>query len=78
MRSVLLLSFLVALCGSANAGTVHRTHRQHAIADPPARAITDPMSSWGYAPPRAPAPYLAVPGDQRDPYVDSPYRNWGG
>jgi hypothetical protein len=75
MRSVLLLSLLVALCGSANAGTVHRTHRQHAIVDPSARVIRDPMSSWGYAPPtRGAIPY----DDQPNPVYDSPYKNWGG
>ncbi|WFU37991.1 hypothetical protein QA640_26500 [Bradyrhizobium sp. CB82] len=76
MRPILLLSLLIALSSTANAAPVHRTHRQHVAPAP--RVITDPMSSFGYAPPRGRAPYLAVPSDQPDPMVDSPYKNWGG
>ena len=77
MRPVLVLSLLIALSSAANAATVHRAHRQHAVDSAP-RVYADPMSSWGYAPPRAPAPYLSVPSDQPGPTVDSPYKNWGG
>ena len=31
MRSILALRLLVTLCASANAATVHHTHRRHAI-----------------------------------------------
>ena len=77
MRPVLLLSLLIALSSAANAAPVHHTHRHYAV-DPAPRVFRDPMSSFGYAPPRAPAPYLYVPNDQPDPTVDSPYKNWGG
>ena len=34
MRSILALSLLITLCGSANAATVHHAHRRHAIMTP--------------------------------------------
>ena len=34
MRSILALSLLITLCGSANAATVHHAHRRHAIVRP--------------------------------------------
>ena len=45
MRSILALSLLITLCGSANAATVHHAHRRH--------AIVHPNHSMNYAPPRA-------------------------
>ena len=62
MRIILASSLLIALAGSANAATVHHTHRQHAIARPDQGGGSDPASAFGYAPsgpaiyPRA-APY---------------------
>jgi hypothetical protein len=60
MRSILALSLLITLCGSANAATVH--HRRHAIVRPSQGMIArDPASGFAYAPPRPPiyrpAPY---------------------
>ncbi|MCP3465823.1 MULTISPECIES: hypothetical protein [unclassified Bradyrhizobium] len=77
MRPVLLLSLLIALSSAANAAPAHRTHRHYAV-DPATRVYRDPMSSFGYAPPRAPAPYLSAPSYQPDATYDSPYKNWGG
>ena len=60
MRSILALSLLITLCGSANAATVHHAHRRHAIVRPNQGMIaSDPASGFAYAPPRShrPAPY---------------------
>ena len=64
MRSILALSLLTILCGSANAATVHHAHRRHAIVRPDQGMIpSDPASSFGYAPSGPPiyrsAPYNA-------------------
>ncbi len=48
MRSILALSLLITLCGSANAATVHHSHRRHA---------SDPASGFAYAPPGSPNDY---------------------
>ena len=48
MRSILALSLLVTLCGSANAATVHHTHRR-------------PASGFAYAPPGPPIQYQSAP-----------------
>jgi hypothetical protein len=51
MRSILALSLLVTLCGSANAATVHHTHRRHAIPNQ-GMIASDPASGFAYAPGR--------------------------
>ena len=51
MRSILALSLLITLCGTANAATVHHAHRRHA----------DPASGFAYAPPGSPIHYRAAP-----------------
>jgi hypothetical protein len=63
MRSILALSLLIALCGSASAATVHHKHQRHAIVRPNQGMIaSDPASGFAYAPPGPriyyrPAPY---------------------
>ena len=60
MRSILALSLLITLCGSANAATVHHSHRRHA---------SDPASGFAYAPPGPPIHYRAAPyNDYNEPY----------
>ena len=57
MRSILPLSLLMTLCGSANAATVHHAHRRHAIVRP------------NYAPPGPPTQYRAAPCNlHNEPY----------
>lgn len=77
MRSILLVGMLLALIGPASAATAHRTHRSHAYVVTGADRGRDPMSGFAYVP-RTPALPMAVPNDQPDPTVDSPYKNWGG
>jgi hypothetical protein len=52
MRAILVSSLLIviALCGSANAATVHHAHR-HAHQG---MIASDPASGFAYAPPRPP------------------------
>jgi len=55
MRSILALSLLIALCGSANAATVHHAHRRHAIVHPnQGMTAADPASGFAYARPGSP------------------------
>jgi hypothetical protein len=70
MRSILALSLLVTLCGSANAATVHHAHRRHAIVGPNQGMIaSDPASGFAYAPPGRPIHYRAAPyNDYNEPY----------
>ena len=70
MRSVLALSLLITLCGSANAATVHHAHRRHAIVGPNQGMIaSDPASGFAYAPPGPPIHYQAAPyNDFNEPY----------
>ena len=70
MRSILALSLLVTLCGSANAATVHHAHRRHAIVRPNQGMIaSDPASVFAYAPPGPPIHYRAAPyNDNNEPY----------
>ena len=64
MRSILALSLLITLCGSASAATMHHAHRSHAIVRPNQAVIaSDPASGFAYAPP-GPAPY----NDYNEPY----------
>jgi hypothetical protein len=70
MRSILALSLLITLCGSANAATVHHAHRRHAIVLPNQGMIaSDPASGSAYAPPGPPIHYRAAPyNDYNEPY----------
>ena len=57
MRSILALSLLITLCGSANAATVHHPHRRH------------PASAFAYEPPGPPIHYQRAPyNDYNEPY----------
>ena len=76
MRSILALSLLVTLCGSANAATVHHTHRRHAIPNQ-GMIASDPASGFAYAPPGPPIhePYFGAsqgyaPGE-KEQFLDS-------
>jgi hypothetical protein len=70
MRSVLALSLLITMCGSANAATVHYVHRRHAIVGPNQGMIaSDPASGFAYAPPGPPIHYRTAPYHDYDgPY----------
>jgi hypothetical protein len=70
MRSILALSLLITLCGSANAATVHHAHRRHAIVRPNQGMIaSDPASGFAYAPPGPPIHYQPAPyNDYNEPY----------
>jgi hypothetical protein len=70
MRSILALSLLITLCGSANAATVHHPHRRHAIVRPnPGMIASDPASGFAYAPPGPPIRYRPAPyNDYNEPY----------
>jgi hypothetical protein len=80
MRSILALSLLITLGASANAATVHHAHHRHAVVPSNQGLVSDPASSFGYAPARPPVYQQPAPAysDQPDPTVDWPYRNWGG
>jgi len=68
MRSILALSLLITLCGSANAATVYHAHRRHAIVRPDQGMITsDPAPGFAYAPAGPPIHYGPAP------YNDEPY-----
>ena len=67
MRSILALSLLITLCGSANAATVHRAHRGHAIVRLNQGMIaSDPASSFAYTPPGPSIHYRSAP--YNEPY----------
>ena len=62
MRSILALSLLITLYGSANAATVHHAHRRQAIVRPNQGMIaSDPASGFAYAPPGPPIHHRAAP-----------------
>lgn len=69
MRSILALSLLITLCGSANAATVHHAHRGHAVVRSNQGAIaSDPASGFAYAPSGPPIHYRPTPyGDYNEP-----------
>ena len=71
MRSILALSLLITLCGSANAATVHHAHRRHAIVRPNQGMIaSDPASGFAYVPPGPPIHYRSAPdNDYNEPYL---------
>jgi hypothetical protein len=70
MRSILALSLLITLCGSANAAMVHHAHRRHAIVRPNQGMIaSDPASGFAYAPPGPPIYYRSAPyNEYNEPY----------
>ena len=70
MRSILALSLLIALCGSANAARVHHAHGRHAIARPNQGMIaSDPASGFAYAPFGPPRHYRPAPYNNfNEPY----------
>ena len=50
MRSILALSLLVTLYGSANAATMYHAHRRHTIVRSQPLISSDPASGFAYAP----------------------------
>ena len=70
MRSILALSLLITLYGSANAATVHHAHRRHAIVHPNQGMIASgPASGFAYASPRPPIHYRPAPyNGYNEPY----------
>ena len=74
MRSILALSLLITLCGSANAATVHHAHRRHAIVRPNQGMIaSDPASGFAYAPPGPPINYRSAPYNELYPMDSQGY-----
>ena len=68
MRSILALSLLVTLYGSANAATMHHAHRRHAIVRSQPLISSDPASGFAYAPLGPPTRYQ--PGPCTKPYEE--------
>jgi hypothetical protein len=67
MRSILALSLLITLCGTANAATVHHAHRRHVLNQ--GMIASDPASGFAYAPPAPQIHYRAAPhNDYNEPY----------
>ena len=66
MRSILALSLLITLCGSANAATVHHAHQRHAVRPNQGMIASDPASGFAYAP--AGPPIQAPYNDYNEPY----------
>jgi hypothetical protein len=67
MRSILALSLLITLCGSANAATVHHAHRRHVLNQ--GMIASDPASGFAYAQPGPQIRYRAAPyNDYNEPY----------
>jgi len=71
MRSILALSLLITLCGSASAATVHHARRGHAIVRPNQGMIApDPASGFAYAPAGSPMQYRPAPyNEYNEPYL---------
>ena len=68
MRSILALSLLITLFGSANAATVHHAHR-HAVRPYHGMIASDPASGFAYAPRRSPMYYRSAPyNGYNEPY----------
>jgi hypothetical protein len=80
MRSILALSLLAALGGTANAATVHHTHHRHAVVrSNQGLILSDPASGFAYAPSRPSVQYQPAPYYNDQPSVyDNRYPNWGG
>ena len=70
MRSILALSLLITLSGSANAATVHHAHQRHAIVRPNHGMIaSDPASGFAYAPLGPPIHHQPAPyNNYEEPY----------
>ena len=70
MRSILALSLLITLCGSANAATLHHAHQRHAVVRPnQGLIVSDPASGFAYAPPGPLIHYRSAPyNDYNEPY----------
>ena len=67
MRSILALSLLITLCGSANAATVHHAHGRHVLNQ--GMIASDPASGFAYAPSGPAIHYQAAPyNDSNEPY----------
>ena len=66
MRSILALSLLIALCGAANAATVHHTH-QHAVVHS-RQSVPRSASSFAYAPSESPGQFRSTSCSQPEPY----------
>ncbi|WP_157083770.1 hypothetical protein [Bradyrhizobium manausense] len=68
MRSILALSLLIALCGAANAATVHHPHRNAAVRSQQGAPAS--ASSFAYAPAEPPAQFRSGHSscDQPEPY----------
>jgi hypothetical protein len=67
MRSILALSLLITLCGSANAATVHHAHRRHVLNQ--GMIASDPASGFAYAPFGPPRHYRPAPYNNfNEPY----------
>ena len=63
MRSILALSLLITLCGSANAATTAIVRPNQGM------IVSDPASGFAYAPPGPPMHYRAAPyNDYNEPY----------
>lgn len=60
MRSILALSLLITLCGSANAATVHHAHRGHVRLNQ-GMVVSDPASSFDYMPSGPSIDYRSAP-----------------
>jgi hypothetical protein len=80
MRSILALSLLVTLGASANAATVHHARHRHAVVLPNQGYVTDPASSFAYAPGGPRVHYQPAPeySDQPDPTTHWVFEHWGG
>jgi hypothetical protein len=63
MRSILALSLLITLCGSANAATVHHARRHAMVRTDQGRIASDPASGFAYAPAGPPMQYRPAPYD---------------
>ena len=69
MRSILALSLLIALCGSASAATVHHAHRHAIVRANHGMIASDPASGFAYAP-DGPSHYRSTPDNQyNEPYL---------
>jgi hypothetical protein len=68
MRSILALSLLITLCGSANAATVHHAHRHAIVRSNQGMIAPGPASGFAYAPPPI-HDRLAPDNGSNEPYL---------
>lgn len=66
MRSILALSFLIALSGIANAASLHHTHRHAAVRTD--QGATNPASSFAYTPAQPPAQFGSTSSCDHEAY----------